>query len=66
MKTQHEVGDRYVLQGFYKGKWVTDENTTKAGGAQRARAAAKAAGVSYRVFNVSKNVVYCEVRPPKT
>lgn len=65
MNTHHEVGDHYVLQSFVNGKWYTEENVTKAGASNKCRAAAKAGGTSYRVFNVTKNAVYCEVRPPK-
>lgn len=63
MNTRHEASDTYVLQRYVKGKWVTDERVTKAGASNKARSAAKRAGVSFRVFNTSKNAVYCEARP---
>lgn len=63
MNTQHEVRDNYVLQRYDKGRWVTEEKVTKAGGANKARAGARRSGVSFRVYNTTKNAVYCEVRP---
>ncbi len=63
MNTRHEASDKYVLQRFVKGVWVTDDTVTKAGASNKARSAAKRAGVSFRVYNTSKNAVYCEARP---
>lgn len=63
MKTRHEKTDRYILQYYEKGKWVTEETVTKAGAGQKVRARAKKYQVSYRAFNTTKNAVYCEARP---
>lgn len=63
MNVRHEANDTYVLQSYVKGKWVTDRRVRKSGGANTARASAKKTGVSYRVFNVSKNAVYVECKP---
>lgn len=63
MKTRHDKKDRYVLQYYENGRWVTEETVTMAGAAQKVRSRAKKYGVSYRAFNTSKNAVYCEARP---
>lgn len=63
MNTHHEDSDNYVLQSYVNGRWVTDRKVRKAGGANTARASAKNAGVSYRVYNTTKNATYVEVKP---
>lgn len=63
MNTRHEASDNYVLQRYDKGRWVTEEKVRKAGAANKARSSAKRGGVSFRVFNTTKNAVYCEARP---
>ena len=63
MGTRHDKNDSYVLQEFVNGKWVTQRKVQLKGGSVAARSAAKKKGVSYRVYNTSKNAVYVEARP---
>ncbi|WPH58239.1 hypothetical protein SEA_LUCKYSOCKE_117 [Streptomyces phage LuckySocke] len=62
MAVRHEVNDVYELQVFVNGRWVKDRKVRKAGGANTARASANKTGKPYRVWNVTKNAVYVEVR----
>ncbi len=62
MAVHHEANDVYELQVFINGRWVKDRKVRKSGGANTARASANKTGKPYRVYNVTKNAVYAEVK----